>query len=322
MKYSVVIPVYNGEKTLKTCLTALENQTVSRNEYEIIVVDDGSTDSSGDLAKAGADHYFYQKNQGPAVARNLGAQKACGDIIIFTDSDCEPTENWIEEMIRPFNENPAIVGLKGAYLTKQKKIMARFVQIEYETRYEFMKKYQYIDFIDTYAAAYKKNIFLQFNGFDSEFPIAMTEDTELSYRIAAAGHKMVFNPRAIVYHNHPTSFIYYLKRKYRAAYWRMLAVRKNREKIRGDTHTPNDIKYQILTMPVVFFGIIVMAVSGHISVLFIGILSFLMSCYAFMRHAMMKDHLVSILSPFIIGGRTIAYAVGLSLGVWRFLLKH
>ena len=322
MKYSVVIPVYNGEKTLKTCLIALENQTVSRNEYEVIVVDDGSTDSSGKLAKAGANHYFYQENQGPAAARNLGAQKAAGDYILFTDSDCEPTEQWLEQMVRPFKDNADIVGVKGAYLSKQKEIMARFVQIEYESRYEFMKKYEYIDFIDTYAAAYKKDIFLQFNGFDSDFPIAMTEDTELSYRIAAAGHKMVFNPDAIVYHHHPTSFSYYMKRKYRAAYWRMLAVKKNRDKIKGDTHTPNDIKCQILSLPVVFFGIIVMAASGNISVLFVGILLFLMSCYAFMRHAMMKDHLVSILSPFIIGARTIAYTTGLSLGVWRFLLKH
>ena len=104
MRHLVVIPVYNGEKTLKTCLTALEKQTIRRDEYEIIVVDDGSTDSSGELAKAGADEYFYQENQGPASARNLGAQKANGDIILFTDSDCEPTENWIEEMCRKDNE--------------------------------------------------------------------------------------------------------------------------------------------------------------------------------------------------------------------------
>jgi len=63
----------------------------------------------------------------------------------------------------------------------------------------------------TYGATYKIEIFMKFGGFDSDFPIAMTEDTELSYQMAAAGHKMVFNPEAIVNHHHPTSFFYYLK---------------------------------------------------------------------------------------------------------------
>jgi cellulose synthase/poly-beta-1,6-N-acetylglucosamine synthase-like glycosyltransferase len=322
IKYSIVIPVYNGEKTLETCLIALENQTVSRNEYEIIVVDDGSTDSSGKLAKAGADHYFYQENQGPAAARNLGAQKASGNIILFTDSDCEPTEQWIEQMVQPFQANPDVVGVKGAYLSKQKEIMARFVQIEYESRYEFMKQYQYIDFIDTYAAAYKREIFMKFGGFDSDFPIAMTEDTELSYRIAAAGHKMIFTPEAIVYHHHPTSFLYYMKRKYRAAYWRMLAVRKNRDKIKGDTHTPNDIKYQILSLPIIILGLIVFSVFGNYILLLISVALFLMTCWPFVRCGIKKDAMVSIISPTIIGVRTIVYIFGLSLGVWRFLLKN
>lgn len=322
MKYSVVIPVYNGEKTLRVCLEALQKQTVGREEYEIIVVNDGSTDGSANIAKSCSDLYLYQLNQGPAAARNAGAFKARGDIILFTDSDCEPMQNWIEEMVRPFQSNPDVVGVKGAYLSKQKEIMARFVQIEYETRYEFMKQYEYIDFIDTYAAAYKKEVFFEFNGFDSDFPIAMTEDTELSYRIAAAGYKMVFNPDATVYHHHPTSFLYYLKRKYRAAYWRMLAVKKNREKIGGDTHTPNNIKYQIATLPIVLIGIIVFSVSGNILLLFTAISLFLISCWRFVMYGIKKDTLISIVSPFLIAFRTLVYIIGLSFGVLRFLIRN
>ena len=321
MKYSVVIPVYNGEKTLRLCLEALQKQTVVRGDYEIVVVDDGSTDGSAALAKSSADLYLYQQNQGPAAARNEGAFKARGDIILFTDSDCEPTENWIEEIVLPFEENSDIVGVKGAYLTKQKEVMARFVQMEYESRYAFMKQFEYIDFIDTYAAAYKKEIFVEFKGFDSEFPIAMTEDTELSYRIAAAGHKMIFNPGAIVYHRHPTSFFYYLKRKYRAAYWRMLAVKKNRDKIKGDSHTPNDLKYQIVALPFCILGIALSLGTGNMLYFGAGALAFILSCWNFIRAGIRKDALVALLSPFIIGFRTVVYIAGLSLGVWRFLIK-
>ena len=321
IKYSVVIPVYNGEKTLGLCLVALERQTIPREEYEVVVIDDGSTDSSGEIAKTSADQYYYQSNQGPAAARNLGAFKAKGGLVLFTDSDCEPTERWIEEMVAPFKENPDVVGVKGAYLTKQREIMARFVQMEYESRYEFMKKYKYIDFIDTYAAVYRKIIFKEFKGFDSEFPIAMTEDTELSYRIAAAGHKMVFNPRAIVYHHHPTSFFYYLKRKYRAAYWRMLAVKKNRDKIKGDTHTPNDIKYQILTLPLFTLCVALSVLTTNVLYFLIGVLLFIFSCGRFINGGIKKDCFIALFSPFIIGSRTVAYIIGLALGCRKFLLR-
>lgn len=321
IKYSVIVPVYNGEKTLETCLNALKKQTVAKNEYEIIVIDDGSKDRSGDIAKAQADKYFFQKNQGPATARNLGAKKAKGEIILFTDSDCEPQESWLEEMIRPFLENSEIVGVKGAYLTKQKNIMARFVQMEYENRYRFMKKYQYIDFIDTYAAAYKRDIFLKFGGFDSQFRIAMTEDTELSYRIANARYKMIFNPKAIVYHSHPTSFFYYFKRKYRAAFWRMLAVKKNINKIKGDTHTPNDIKSQIASLFLVFLGFILFMFTQAYAVLIFGLILFLLSCLTYLINGLKNDSFVAILSPFIVGIRSVVYSAGLSVGTLKFFLN-
>ncbi|MBN2372462.1 glycosyltransferase [bacterium] len=320
VKFSVIVPVYNGEKTLERCLSALKRQTIPRDDYEIILVDDGSTDGTANIARSNVDKYLYQKNQGPAAARNLGVRMANGKIVLFTDSDCEPVENWIEEMVAPFRWNTEIVGVKGAYLTKQKEIMARFVQIEYETRYEFMKRFEYIDFIDTYAAAYKKDIFLEFGGFDSDFPIAMTEDTELSYRISAAGHKMVFNPKAFVYHSHPTSFFYYLKRKYRAAYWRLLAVKKNRDKIKGDTHTPVDIKLQIITLPIVLFSFMISLLSKNAIFLLFGIALFLFACTSFIRLGIKKDPVISFISPFIIGARTVVYIIGLSLGSWRFLL--
>ena len=69
---------------------------------------------------------------------------------IFIDADCAAVPNWVEEMSKPFSD-PAIVGVKGTYKTTQKSLIACFVQIEYEEKYERMKKYTYIDFIDTYS---------------------------------------------------------------------------------------------------------------------------------------------------------------------------
>ncbi|MBW1770620.1 MAG: glycosyltransferase family 2 protein, partial [Deltaproteobacteria bacterium] len=153
MEISVIIPVYNGGDKLQKCISALKRQKTSR-PYELIIVDDGSTDGGLQKVKEDGFKVFRQANQGPAAARNLGVANANGKIVLFTDADCEPTEDWIEQMVRHL-EDPSISAVKGSYLTKQKGIVPRFVQLEYESKYERMKKDRYIDFIDTYAAGFK-----------------------------------------------------------------------------------------------------------------------------------------------------------------------
>ena len=163
MHASVVVPMYNAEKTIEECLKSLLKQKIKKS-YEIIVVDDGSTDNStervkkiGRKTKTGMIRLIRQKNAGPSKARNAGAKTANGNIICFTDSDCEPDENWLEEMTKSF-EDPAVGATQGAYKTKQKELMARFVQAEVEERYERMKRAKKIDWVGSYSAAYRKEV--------------------------------------------------------------------------------------------------------------------------------------------------------------------
>ena len=128
MDISIIIPTFNAGVKLRRCIVALRRQKTERS-YEIIVIDDGSTDSSLSGIQGPKISVFRQPNQGPAAARNLGVKKAKGKIILFTDADCEPTEDWIEQMVLPFHDS-SISGVKGAYLTRQKKIMARFANLE------------------------------------------------------------------------------------------------------------------------------------------------------------------------------------------------
>jgi len=102
---SVIIPVYNAEKLIADCLIALLNQNIDFSKYEIIVVDDGSSDNTAKIVEIFKDvQLIIQKNRGPAAARNEGVRHAKGDIVVFTDSDCIPNKNWIEQMIMPFIE--------------------------------------------------------------------------------------------------------------------------------------------------------------------------------------------------------------------------
>ncbi|MEE9406316.1 MAG: glycosyltransferase family A protein, partial [Candidatus Aenigmarchaeota archaeon] len=142
-KASVIIPAYNAEKVLPDCLKALKSQ--STRPLEVIIVDDGSKDSTSDVAKKFGAKVLRPKNKGPASARNLGASKASGDILLFTDADCVPDKDWVKEMMAPFRDKEA-AGVQGAYRTKQKQLLAKFSQAEIEDRYRRMGKKGAIDF--------------------------------------------------------------------------------------------------------------------------------------------------------------------------------
>ncbi len=134
---SIIIPTFNGASRINNCLDALLKQTAER-DAEILVVNDGSTDNTADVVTRHAGiRLVSQANAGPAAARNRGASEARGTIILFTDDDCVPMPNWLDAMIKPFDD-PEVVGAKGVYRSHQKSLVARFVQIEYEDRYRMM----------------------------------------------------------------------------------------------------------------------------------------------------------------------------------------
>ncbi|MBS3061350.1 MAG: glycosyltransferase [Candidatus Diapherotrites archaeon] len=245
MKASVVIPVYNGAKTISNTLHALLEQDFPKSDFEVIVVNDGSTDSTAAVVT----HFssvklISQPNAGPAVARNTGVQVALGDIVVFLDADCVPKKNWLSEMLKPFSD-PKIVGVQGRYENPIKNLMAEFVQLEIEERYEGMKQLASIDFIGSYSAAYRRETFLREGGFDEKFRAASGEDPDLSFRLFDKGHRMVFCENAVVAHFHPTSLLKYWKTKFFRAFWRVRMYSKNPTKMKGDSYTNPWLKFQI-----------------------------------------------------------------------------
>ncbi len=318
MNVSVIVPVYNAHESINRCIEALLDQTYQREKYEVIVVDDGSTDGTADIIKDYPVKYIYQKNQGPAAARNKGAKQARGDIILFTDSDCVAANNWIEEMVRPF-QSTEVVAVKGVYRTNQKSLTARFAQIEFEERFEMLKKVKSIDMVDTYSAAFRREIFLKEGGFDESFPVANNEDTELSYKISKAGYKMVFNPNALVYHlNHPDSIKKYFRLKFWRGYWRMVVYKMYPDKMLKDTYTPQTLKLQILFL---FFIIICLPFIWFLPdlMLYPLILSsvlFILSCLPFIKLATKKDTKVAMVSPFFLSLRAVSIGLG---SIWSML---
>src|SRR5271166_5950279 len=312
---SIIIPTFNGACRIGTCLEALLKQTPPKN-IEILVVNDGSTDNTvGAVERFSGVRLISQANAGPAAARNRGALEAWGTIILFTDDDCVPMPEWLDAMLEPF-QDPEVVGAKGVYRTRQTSLVARFVQIEYEDRYRLMRSQSSIDFIDTYSAAFRRDRFLDMAGYDTSFPVACAEDIELSYRMSARGWKMSFAPAAIVYHTHPDTLWRYLKKKYKFAFWRVLAVRKNPSKALKDSHTPQVMKLQLLFGPVLLLALVFdLGVRPAVPASVLVLAAFLVSALPFALLAIRKDLIVGLLSPVLLATRSCAQVLGVTAGL-------
>lgn len=310
---SVIVPTFNGEETITDCLNSLLNQSY-KGAYEVIVVDDGSIDKTGEVVEKYPVRLLAQEHRGPAAARNLGARNASGDILLFTDDDCVAEKNWIEEMVKPF-DNPEIAGVQGRYKTKQRSLITRFAQHEIEERYERMQKQKYIDFIGSYSAAYRRDVFLKENGFDESFPIASGEDPDLSFRLAAKGHKMVFAPNAVVYHHHPDTLLKYLRQKFYRAYWRVVLYKKNPKKAVKDSYTPQTLKIQLGFFYLLVLSLIYAIGMRYWSIIIAAFLLFFLSSLPLSFAILKKDKAVGAAAPFLVMLRSAALGIGMVFGM-------
>lgn len=120
---SIIIPAYNAEKYIKDCIQSLERQSFS--DYEIIIVNDGSKDKTGEVCKALAEsdkriNVITQENTGVSSARNRGIQEACGEYIMFVDADDELCPNALEELFTGINESGADLVVAGFEISGDK----------------------------------------------------------------------------------------------------------------------------------------------------------------------------------------------------------
>ena len=317
---TVVIPARDAEDLIGGCLAALERQTVPRDRYEVIVVDDGSRDATAEVARGFSGvRVLRQTGRGPAAARTRGARAARGEIVVFTDADCEPTEGWLAALLAPFDDSE-VVGTKGTYLSRQRALTARFTQLEYEDKYDRMRRFERIDFIDTYAAAFRRDAFLEAGGYDESFPVPSAEDVDLSYRMAAAGHVMRFAPAAAVYHRHPERPGVYLRRKYRYASWRVKAVAKTPGKAVSDSHSPLANQAQVALMGPLAALLALRAVWAPARRPLLGaIAAHAALSIPFVAKAARRDPSVAAVAPLMLLARSAFQAAGIASGSLREL---
>ena len=212
--FSVVIPTYNRKPILAKCLLALENQQFGNivRDYEVIVVDDGSTDGTLEWLVANADKLTHvrsisQCHQGPAAARNLGVEDAKGDTIIFIDSDLVVTERFLQA-----HADALLQGYKEMDSAQVDRLAARvFTYGSVINTCNFdnptSEPYKITDFSAAYFAtgnvAIARHWLLEAGLFDTRFQLYGWEDLELGVRLNKLGLKLIKCPAAVGYHWHP-----------------------------------------------------------------------------------------------------------------------
>ncbi|WP_066379460.1 glycosyltransferase family 2 protein [Anabaena sp. CA = ATCC 33047] len=206
---SVVIPTYNRQPILEKCLRALEIQQLSASSvvdgYEVVLVDDGSTDGTLDWLAAHKDEFphvrwFEQDHAGPAAARNLGVEQAQGDIIIFIDSDLVVLDNFLQAHADALMQGKEKLG-SDRFFTYGAVINT--CNFENPTA----EPYKITDFSAAFFAtgnvAIPKHWLDKAGLFDTGFQLYGWEDLELGVRLKNLGLKLIKCPAAVGYHWHP-----------------------------------------------------------------------------------------------------------------------
>jgi glycosyltransferase involved in cell wall biosynthesis len=218
-KYSIIIPTYCEHELLMECILSLCEQSEDKSSFEVIVVNDGgNNDISKSLDLFGNRltlRYFYQQNKGPAAARNLGIQKAKGNIILFLDDDSLPTTSWLNEVKRAWDNFPDLDGIGGYTLSEVTDSIYCRVNSDFFNWY--LARYsgdEFHPFLITCNAGYKKAVLNKVDNFDEQFKRASGEDRDLNIKISKIGGKLRLDKSILVYHDRDLKLLAFLKKHY------------------------------------------------------------------------------------------------------------
>ncbi len=193
---SVVLATYNRSKLLRRCLQSLAAQEHSGDDFEVVVVDDGSEDDTEDTVLQFKEtislpriRYIRIPHVGPAKARNIGIEQSNEDIVVFIDDDAYVDKNWLRKLVECF-ETHDVQAVEGAVLNTENRVLPLCHYTENRRGGQFL----------TANMAYRRDIIKDVGMFDVQFKYAHAEDKELACRVMKAGGKIVFCRDVIVYH--------------------------------------------------------------------------------------------------------------------------
>jgi glycosyltransferase involved in cell wall biosynthesis len=331
MPISVVIPVYNAAEHLGACLAHLEASTSA--PLECIVVDDGSTDGSAEVARRhGAKVLSSGGRAGPARARNIGARAARGEILFFLDSDVCVHPDTLERLRKDFQEDPTLDALIGSYDASpgSKDFLSQYKNL----MHCFVHQHGRRDACTFWSGcgAIRREVFLEHAGFDESYERPAVEDIELGYRLRMAGRKVLLDKELQVKHLKRWTFWGLVKTDIldRGIPWTELILR--------DRYMPNDLNLELsqrvsVALAFVLLGLCVAASiywRGYFLTPLLAVLIFLLAQYWLESASGPRSKAVLITLGLCVGAiiwlarahRMISITPPLLLGCLLLLLRH
>lgn len=268
---TIIVPVFNQGHTIKACILSLLEVDYPRYRYEIIAVDDGSTDNTSEVLKGLSMKYSFkvirlEKNKGPAFARNAGIKHAVGEIIAFTDSDCIVDKLWLKTLVRGYISGVGAVGGIRKWYGKSNFVSDYFEFILSKKPFEKEIKSKDVEWHSTDNFSIKKNVLLEVGSFDTWFPIASGEDVALGIKMRERGYRIVCDPNAKIYHKKETRFTNFLRNFFRYGVGEAYLVMRypRRRIIQFDPFffflfplmlSPLHLGFALISMIILFYGV-------------------------------------------------------------------
>jgi glycosyltransferase involved in cell wall biosynthesis len=234
--FSVLIPTYNRAETLAKTLRALADQHNFAPEFEVLVIDDGSTDQTAEQVRRLQQqypvplHYFYQHNQKQGRARNFGARNASGRMLLFLGDDTVPRKDFLaahhrtHEQQGSYSSGTSRMAVIGYTTWPDNYRRTRFLEYIGEQGWQFgfslIKNENDVPFNFFYTSnlSLAREFFLKAGGFDESFHEYGWEDIELSLRLKNLGMRLVYCPEALTHHYHPISLTSFIQRQHKVGY--------------------------------------------------------------------------------------------------------
>lgn len=309
---SVLVPVYNGQSTIRECLDSIMALDYPREKLEVIAVDDGSTDKTMSILKNYPIKSVQKEHGGYPSAMNAGLRIAKGEIRVIVDADTYVEREWLTKILEEFKDDK--VGIVSGYVATKPnaKFWARIVGFESEDRYDQMRS-KYVDFITSTCTAYRKEVFGQV-GFFNEV-LKRGSDEDLAQRASKAGWKIVLKKEAWCYHDWSSSVKRYFKKQMANTIYEINNFLRHPELLRGrEQHPPS------LYVPMFLIGLVFLTPLWLLfNFVWVSLLAFvgLVLYHTPQTLRIIRKHKdwTMLLFPIVFNVRYVAWLVGLAIGI-------
>jgi len=316
---TIIIPTKNNEQTIDSCIKSIMSMDYPREKLELIVVDAFSKDRTLHIC-ARYPVKVLRKNCNAPAAYNIALRDVSSEIIGFIDGDAKVTKDWLRNLVQHLNDLN-VAGAGGMIMTWNcDNLIPRFIGYDITNRYEKMPKS--ITRIATTNLILKKKVIDEVGRFDEA--LATGYDADIGYKIVKKGYKIIFEPKAVVYHFHRPNLNAYFRQQYIYAKNDVALYLKTKGLIFEDTVT----NLWMIIQPLMLFTsgiLLVLGVMLQISLIIGGAL-FLLLLFVYLisgvKLAMKYHDLLACMGiPLVYVTRCIAWTIGACVSAIKLLFS-